>query len=195
MPDEDLPACDACRYDGLDFPCRKPGGAFDFGRVARDLVRAGHAFHTETTDQKIRQETSWATDCAFDIEQDHPSLLFDLVLASIDACETLEDAAYIAAGPVENMVVKHGPRLIGRIEALASVSPKFRYVLSGIWSQSGSVDPEVWERIGRVVAQGGRMSDDGRGPWDGKPVTVLSDEDALALFKERVVETARSQRI
>ncbi len=97
----------------------------------------------------------------------------------------------MAAGLIENSVVKHGPALIGRLEVLAMKSPKASYILSGIWSQSGSVDKDVWERIGKAVAKHPRMSSDGRGPHNGRPVTVLNERDALALMKERVAATAR----
>ena len=36
------------------------------------------------------------------------------------------------------------------------------------------------------------MSADGRTPWDGKPVTVLDDDEATALMREQVAPVARS---
>lgn len=187
------PACYHCRFDEAGYPCRRADVAgLDYARIARDLVRSGRAFAGEGIDEALYAETRWASDCAFEIENEHPEHLLPLVLAAMDACETLADAAYVAAGITENMVVKHGPRFISDIERLASKSAKFRYVLSGIWSQGGSVDKGVWERIGLAVARGGRMSNDGRGPWDGNPVSVLDDAGAQALLAERVVDIART---
>lgn len=192
MTGEALPECYRCQFDEQGHPCRRADGAgLDYAKIARDIVRSGRAFAGEGIDEALYAETRWAADCAFEIENEHPEHLLALVLAAMDACETLQDAAYIAAGVTENMVVKHGPRVISAIERLASKSAKFRYILSGIWSQGGSVDPGVWERIGLAVAAGGRMSNDGRGPWDGNPVTVLDEAAAEALLAERVVDIAR----
>lgn len=188
-----LPECYRCRFDEAGYPCRRGDGAgLDYGKIARDLVRRGRAFGEEGTDEALCEETRWASYCAYEIENDHPEHILPLAIAAIDACETLADAAYVAAGIVENMMVKHGPGVISDVERLASKSAKFRYVLSGIWSQGGSIDKGVWERIGTAVAHGGRMSNDGRGPWDGNPVTVLDDEVAEALLKESVAEAART---
>lgn len=193
MSGKALPECYACRFDEAGYPCRRANGAgLDYARIARDLVRSGRAFAGEGIDEALYAETRWASDCAFEIENEHPEHLLPLVLAAMDACETLQDAAYIAAGVTENMVVKHGPRVISDVERLASKSAKFRYILSGIWSQGGSVGAGVWERIGLAVARGGRMSNDGRGPWDRNPVTVLDDVAAQSLLAERVVDIART---
>lgn len=196
MSEAALPECYRCHFNDAGYPCRRAGGGgLDYTRIARDLVRGGRAFAGEGIDEALYAETSWASDCAFEIEQEHPEYLLPLVLAAMDACETLLDAAYIAAGVTENMVVKHGPHVIGDIERLALKSAKFRYILSGVWSQGGSVDPDVWARIGRAVAEGGRMSADGRGPWDGNPVTVLDDEAASTLLGESVTRVAQALKI
>jgi hypothetical protein len=185
-----LPDCYRCQYGDQAHPCRTSDGNLDFEKIARAIVESRQAFLTDTIDEAIVARTRWASDCAFEIEENHPDELFALTLVAMDLCRDLEDAAFIAAGLVENMLVKHGPELIDAIEAMAAASAKFRYILSGAWSQNGSVDPDVWERVGRAVAQGARMSDDARGPWDGRAVTVLDDDAALGLLRESVTGAA-----
>lgn len=193
MTGEALPACFACQDGEAGSPCRRADGrGLDYERIARDLVRAGRAIKDEGIDEALREATRWASICALAIEYKHPEHILALVIASMDQCETLEDASCIAAGITENMMVKHGPKVISDVERLASKSAKFRYILSGIWSQGGSVDQGVWERVGFAVGRGPRMDADGRGPWDGKPVEVLDESAALALLKERVTDAARS---
>lgn len=188
-----LPECYRCQFDEQGYPCQRADDAgLDYAKIARDIVRAGRAFAGEMIDEALYAEARWASDCEFEITHENPEHILPLAIAAIDACETLQDAAYVAAGIVENMMVKHGPRVISDVERLASKSAKFRYVLSGIWSQGDSIDKGVWERIGIAVAQGGRMSADGRGPWDGNPVTVLDDEAAETLLKESVTDAART---
>lgn len=189
MTGSGLPECTACGLSEQGYPCRRGDGALDLEKIARTIVESRKAYLSDPIDEDIEARTRWASDCAYEIEENHPELALALVIAAMDASVTVEDAAFIAAGVVENLVVKHGPTLIDSIELLAEHSPKFRFILSGIWSQAGSVEADVWSRIGRAVGQGGRMSNDGRCPWDGKPVTVLSDEEALELLKERVADT------
>lgn len=191
-----LPECYRCRFDEQGYPCRRADGrGLDYAKIGLAIVQNARLFaglDGELPSEDACAPTDWASACEFEITHEHPEHILPLVIAAIDACETLQDAACVAAGIVENMMVKHGPRVISDVERLASKSAKFRYVLSGIWSQGGSVDEGVWERIGIAVARGGCMSNDGRGPWDGKPVTVLDDDAAEALLKESVTEAART---
>ncbi len=189
-----LPKCYDCEYRNAGFPCRSADGRFDAAKVGRAIVASGRAYDGETggvVDEALRAANEWASSCEREILENHPDLLWPLIVAAIDACETPADAGFVAAGLVENAVGGRGPQLIAGIEALGERSGKFRYVLSGIWGER-STDPDVWRRIGIVVGRGGRMSADGRGPWDGKPVTVLDEDEAIALMREHVTPTARS---
>jgi hypothetical protein len=192
-----LPDCFDCKYGGLDHPCRTADGSFDVAKVAAAIVAVGRAYQAADRENAgtdavvIDDAIAWVTDCEYETIEDHPQLLIPLIVAAMDACETPMDAAFVAAGLIENAVVKHGPALIDALEALATASPKASYILSGIWSQRGSVAADVWTRIGRAVARHPRMSSDGRGPHDGTPVTVLDENQAMALMKERVSEAMR----
>lgn len=189
-----LPDCFECKYGSLGHPCRTASGEFDFAKVAAAIVAVARAYQAadETGETAVVDgDVSWVTDCEFETTEDHPHLLMPLIVATMEACQTPADASFVAAGLIENAVVKHGPALIDALEVLAAASPKASYILSGIWSQSGSVDAEVWARIGRAVGQHPRMSSDGRGPDDGSPVTVLDDDGAAALMKESISNAAK----
>lgn len=186
----DLPNCLDCKYSDQGFPCHKADGSFDFAKVGKAVVLYGRTFREEggedeTFDATERDEHAWSGDCSFEVEQDYPHLLLPLAAAAMDACETPRDAAYIAAGLLENAVVKHGPQLIGDIERLAVVSPKFRYFLSAIWGESRT-DPVVWARVRKAVGTKGVMDTDGRCPVDGDSVVALAPDEATRLMQERV---------
>lgn len=188
----DLPSCLDCKYADQGYPCHTASGSYDFAKVGTAVVLYGRTFaedNAEGFDAAEREKYAWAGDCSFEVEQDYPHLLMPLIVAAMDACETPRDAAFVAAGLVENAVLKHGPLVIGTIEKLAAVSPKFRYVLSGIWARANA-DPDVWARVCQAAGSNGLMDTDGRGPSNGEPVTALSDADATALMKERVAPTA-----
>ncbi|HET6979002.1 MAG TPA: hypothetical protein VFI24_21900 [Pyrinomonadaceae bacterium] len=54
----------------------------------------------------------------------------------------------LAAGPVEDLLAKHGPEFIDRIEDLARKDPKFNHLLGGVWRNT--INDEVWQRILRI---------------------------------------------
>lgn len=53
--------------------------------------------------------------------------------------------AMLAAGPLENLLSRHGELFIERIEELARLDPKFNHLLGGVW-QNGMSDI-IWERV------------------------------------------------
>jgi hypothetical protein len=54
--------------------------------------------------------------------------------------------ANLAAGPLENLLVSHGPQFIDRCEELARQDAKFRSVLDGVWGWT-SMKKDIWERV------------------------------------------------
>ena len=186
-----LPDCFACKYGELGHPCRTAEGGFDLDKVAAAIVALARAYQLADeagSEAQIDDGIAWVSDCEYETIEDHAPLVVPLIVAAMDACATPADASFVSAGLIENCVIKHGPAIIDQLEALAMRSAKASYILSGIWSRNGSVDTDVWARIGRAVARHPRMSADGRGPHDGSPVTVLDDDAAVALMQESVGE-------
>ncbi len=59
-----------------------------------------------------------------------------------------QDLAYIAAGPAEQLLTKHGDQFVDRFIELARKEPRFRHLLGGVWK---SAMPErIWSRIQEV---------------------------------------------
>ena len=55
------------------------------------------------------------------------------------------DLANLAAGPLEDLLVKHGVKVIDRIEQYSVVNPKFKELLSGVWKSE--IQEDIWRRI------------------------------------------------
>jgi hypothetical protein len=51
----------------------------------------------------------------------------------------------LAAGPLEDLLAKHGPMFIERVEQLARQDEKFNSLLGGVWQNTMS--DEVWKRV------------------------------------------------
>lgn len=65
------------------------------------------------------------------------------------ACRDDLERAQLAAGPLEDLLAKHGPAFIDRIEKTASNSGDFRELLVGVW-RNGIAYP-VWQRMQRAA--------------------------------------------
>lgn len=89
---------------------------------------------------------AWTWEVFFELTQNHPALGLAATRAALAACETADDVALVAAGPLEDLVVLHGAALIDEIEAWAAAAPRFSYALTGVWPQDlkGSL---LWARV------------------------------------------------
>src|SRR4051812_17410802 len=61
---------------------------------------------------------------------------------------TDHQTAALAAGPLEELLARHGPAYIERAETEARQRPKFRHLLGGVWRNAMS--DAVWERVTRA---------------------------------------------
>ena len=58
--------------------------------------------------------------------------------------------AVLAAGPLEDLLVRHGPEFIDRVEQQSRQDAAFRHLLGGVWPSS--IPWAVWQRI--IAARG-----------------------------------------
>lgn len=108
-------------------------------------------------DSAEAEATAWATDL-YDLEYDDPETLWLLILNIHRKDQSARVQEVLSAGPVEDLLAKHGERFIDRVEAEAMKDPKFAHLLGGVW-KSGMTN-EIWNRLQAVW--------DRRG-WDGIP--------------------------
>jgi hypothetical protein len=57
--------------------------------------------------------------------------------------------ANIAAGPVEEILARHGARFIDRFEAVAKAEPIFKKMLGAVWQST--IPSDVWDRVKAVA--------------------------------------------
>ena len=82
----------------------------------------------------------------YSMVHEQPDEAWTLILELIDRASDELTLAYIAAGPLEDLINWHGPASIDRIEARALADPKFRRALRGVWPREGP-DNEVVRRV------------------------------------------------
>jgi hypothetical protein len=125
----------------------------ELNNLADNWIRYRHA----SRNSPEAEATAWATDL-YDLEYDDPETLWLLILNIHGKDQSPRVQEVLSAGPVENLLDKHGERFIDRIEAEARKDPKFAKLLGGVWKSGMSLD--IWERVQGVW--------DRRG-WDGIP--------------------------
>lgn len=93
-----------------------------------------------------RKEDSWASDRLWEIVRDEPDVALELTLLLLKK-EGDHDAvlAYVAAGPLEDLLKRHGLHVIDRLEQESKTDPRLQLVLSGVWGiDSGHPLFERW---------------------------------------------------
>ncbi|VAV88873.1 hypothetical protein MNBD_ALPHA07-1799 [hydrothermal vent metagenome] len=153
MTDTNSFACADCEVKGQR-PCA-PKGEFDTAWVAQSYLEMINA--NDTTDPA--KDISWAYNCLDNLHMDNPELAFRIILMMAGTLTSQMQASMVAAGPLEDLIANKGCVFIDRIEALARQSKRFRYILSGVWSQGRSNTPD-WKRIAALQATGPHIDRD-----------------------------------
>ena len=81
--------------------------------------------------------------------RNEPEMAWNIIQMMVQNAGSDKILANIAAGPVEDVLAKHGHLLIGRIEAAARKEPVFKKMLGGVWRNAMSED--VWSRLQKVA--------------------------------------------
>ena len=111
----------------------------EFVRTPFDAPRSGALF--------------WTFDLLVDAAEKDPELCWRLIEAVVAKDPDEQVLAALAAGPMEDLLARHGAAYIERIEAKAGQNPLFRHVLAGVWRNE--IAQDVWDRIVAARANGG----------------------------------------
>jgi hypothetical protein len=100
----------------------------------------------ETNDREL----FWAFEKVVEICRASPERGWQLTLALIAKASNPDSLSYVAAGPLEDLLTKHGSAVIDRVEIAARRDPKFRLALGDVWGLSG----DIYERVKKAVGSG-----------------------------------------
>jgi len=125
------------------------------GEVAMDgLVEAWIRYH----EVGLKQGTNAAA-LRTHPDRDADSAVTELVRASplaaisfmqlvLNKTDNEELLAVLAAGPLEDVLVRHGPEVIDEVERTATQNQRFRELLFGVWRNA--IDATTWQRVERL---------------------------------------------
>src|SRR5687767_11130920 len=83
------------------------------------------------------QRNWWAYETLDRLCDGEPEKAWDLVLAIVDAADSDDLLETIGAGPLENVLDKHAPQLVGRVEAALADHPGLARALTSVWLRDG----------------------------------------------------------
>lgn len=84
-----------------------------------------------------QQADRWALETVDAMVTDDPDQAWDLACVLVDMASSDEALAYVAAGPLEELLKKHGPAVIDRVEDMSRGNDRLRLALSGVWISPG----------------------------------------------------------
>lgn len=103
-------------------------------------------------------ELFWSYEVLYELVTGHPDQALEIILAILRVDDSHKTYENLSAGPLEDLLVCHGPAMIDKIEIEAAANPNFRRLLGGVWENR--IDKRIWARVKRCW--------DRRG-WDGIP--------------------------
>ncbi len=117
-----------------------------------DVVSLAEAWikgHLPAASRREREHYDWAAERLNALASDQP----ETALAAIWAiCERADDErvlANLAAGPLEDLLVRHGPAVVAAVEARARAEAKVRKLLGAVWRNA--IAEPVWLRLRRLA--------------------------------------------
>jgi len=92
-----------------------------------------------------RQDLSWVIAKIWDLCDDAPNEAFEFILGVLEEDASSAGMAILAAGPLEALLRKHGPRIIGRVERRARRDSRLAELLGYVWKNAMS--SKIWTRV------------------------------------------------
>jgi hypothetical protein len=94
------------------------------------------------------QDHFWAFEQLDDICRTQPELCWELMLQILHTPHHESVDAALAAGPLEDLIARHGAGFIAKVEQQAGTDAKFKHLLGGVWQNSTPKD--LWARVEAV---------------------------------------------
>lgn len=128
-----------------------PPEAYEEAWKSDKSIRAMSTAILEEWRRKIkRAESAWALTDLIESQVD-PNKALSVILGIMALDDKEEEIDHLGAGPLEDFLNHSGPSYIGVIEGLAARNPRFKKVLGHVW-ETAEVDPQVWQRVERIIA-------------------------------------------
>jgi len=118
----------------------------------RAALKTAYLAHAHTASHRLSrgEGSDWACDALDALVKNDPDAAWPLIVEIVNDAADDPTLAYIAAGPLEELIVLHSSAVIDRIESTAATNGQLRRALSGVWLQ-GNVPSQVFERLAVLI--------------------------------------------
>lgn len=107
-----------------------------------DLIAAWAVHHEQGT---VGGPHFWAWEAGDHLASHYPAQALGFVMATLALAPSDSVLSNLAAGPLEDLLVRNGDAVIATVERLARAEPAFRALLGGVWKNA--IADAVWERV------------------------------------------------
>lgn len=97
------------------------------------------------------KELFWAWEALDDLVRHTPEQAWQHILSVLAETNSEDVLSNLAAGPLEDLLVLHGPAFIERIEIASREMPDMAKLMAGVWRNNMS--DAVWERVHAIQAK------------------------------------------
>lgn len=118
------------------------------------LLRAYVDFHVDEDSEAGRAHLA-AAERIWEMTAVEPERCWRLIERARAAGLTMEQLAFVSAGPFEDLLGRYGPSFIGRVEAAAASDDALRFMLATVWR--GAMDDATWGHVETIRARLGIM--------------------------------------
>jgi hypothetical protein len=109
------------------------------------LIAAYMAYAQAPRHSAQQNMLSWAWERFDDLARSYPLVCLQLCEEMLEYMPDDKVMALLAAGPLEDVLARHGPAVIEEVETRARRLPRFRHLLGGVWKNA--MTDEVWDRV------------------------------------------------
>lgn len=120
------------------------------GNKGGRLLEAYLAYARDLCRDRRNDKDYWAVDALRELITEDAESAWHVVQELVRRAEDDSMLAFIAAGPLEDLLAEQGPLLIDRIGDSARENAPLRRALSGVWGEN-RIDPAVLERLRVIV--------------------------------------------
>jgi hypothetical protein len=113
------------------------------------LAKAWIALQNAAQESAEHEKNFWAFEQLRDLLAEKPEVCWVVIntIREIDGSDKI--LASVGSGPLEDLLVSHGPEFIERVEALAAKDLQFRKLLGAVWQND--IRDDIWRRV-RAIA-------------------------------------------
>lgn len=89
----------------------------------------------------------WSCETLDELVSEKPELAWKIILGILVEDQSDVVISNLAAGPLENLLARHGQDFVDRIDEQARKSGEFRFLLNGVWSSN--IDSRILQQLSK----------------------------------------------